>query len=173
VVVAPKALAQIEELAQTHKVQWFRRPYRSSDLASAYLVIAATDDPKLQKRVAKEARARRIWVNVVDVTPLCDFLAPAIVSRGDLLIAISTGGASPALARFVRQKLEAIIGPEYGDFVELLRRYRPKILKLPQAKRQGIWEAIITQPFLDRLKGEGIQSAEDRLKEMIYGTASL
>jgi len=78
-------------------------------------------------------------VNVVDVTPLCDFIAPAILSQGELQIAISTGGASPALAKFVRQKLETEIGPEYGDLVQLLKRYRPRLLKLPKAKERKLF----------------------------------
>jgi len=172
-IVAPEALAEIQDLAQTHKVEWVRRPYQSPDMESVDLVIAATDDPVLQKRVAAEARERRIWVNVVDVTPLCDFIAPAIVSQGDLQIAISTGGASPALAKHVRQKLAAVIGPEYGDLVRLLQRYRPDILKLPKDKRQSVWDAVVTQPFLDQLKRDGMKSAEDRLKELLYGKSRI
>src|SRR5205807_2283227 len=114
-------------------------------------VIAATDDADLQRRVAEESRARHIWVNVVDVTPLCDFIAPSIVARGDVQIAVSTGGASPALAKFIREKLEPLFGNEYAEVADLLQRFRPEILKLPKERRQTVWEAIINQDFLESI----------------------
>lgn len=169
IVIAPEAVTPIQVSARTGALKWEQRPYKTSDLKQARLVIAATDDPKLQKKVAADARARGIWVNVVDVTPLCDFIAPAIISQGDLQIAISTGGASPALARFLREKLEPLFGPEYGLLIEVLQRWRPEILKLPKPRRQAVWEAIINQNFLDRLKKEGLQTAETRLKELVHG----
>src|SRR5438034_225441 len=89
-VVAPEALAAIQELAQANRLQWISRPYRPTDLEKVQLVIVATDDPELQKKVAVEARARHIWVNVVDVTALCTFISPAVIGRGDIQIAIST-----------------------------------------------------------------------------------
>ncbi len=167
-VVAPDAVPEIAELARERRVEWLRRTYQSTDLEEASLVIAATDDPELQKRVAAEARARQIWVNVVDVTPLCDFIAPAIVSRGDVQIAISTGGASPALARFLREKVEPLLGPEVGVLAEVLQRYRPRILKLSKARREGVWEAIINEEFLGRLKREGVSAAEARIQELLH-----
>ncbi len=172
-IVAPEALDEIQELARAHKLEWNRRPYRSSDLEDATLVIAATDDPELQQRVAAEARARRIWVNVVDVTPLCDFIAPAIVARGDVQIAVSTGGASPALAKFIREKLEPLFGSEYAELTELLQRLRPEILKLPKERRQAVWEAIINQEFIDSVKKNGIAKAEARLEDLIHGKSAV
>lgn len=172
-VVSPQAVPEIEEAARANKLEWLRRPYASADLKDVSLVIAATDDPELQKRVAAEARARRIWVNVVDVTPLCDFIAPAIVSRGDLQIAVSTGGASPALAKFIREKLEPLFGPEYAVLVEVLQRYRPEILKLPKMRRQAVWEAIINEDFLNLLKRDGTAAAETRIKEIIHGKSAV
>jgi precorrin-2 dehydrogenase/sirohydrochlorin ferrochelatase len=172
-VVAPEALHEIEALANEGKLNWARRPYQSTDLEGAALVIAATDDPELQKRVAAEARARGIWVNVVDVTPLCDFIAPAIIARGDLQIAISTGGASPALARFIREKLEPQFGPEYAALTDALQRHRPDILKLPKPRRQAIWEAIINEEFLNRLKREGAAAIEARIQDLLHGKSAV
>jgi precorrin-2 dehydrogenase/sirohydrochlorin ferrochelatase len=167
-VVAPEAHPEIEALARARKLELKRLTYSTAELEGAVLVIAATDDPELQKRVAAEARERHIWVNVVDVTPLCDFIAPAIVSRGDVQIAISTGGASPALARFIREKLEPLFGPEYAVVGEVLQRFRPEILKLPKGRRQAIWEAIINEDFLQQVKTEGAPKAEARIKELIH-----
>ncbi|OGR90440.1 MAG: hypothetical protein A2992_01855 [Elusimicrobia bacterium RIFCSPLOWO2_01_FULL_59_12] len=138
-------------------------------MEQAVLVIAATDDLDLQKRVASDARERGIWVNVADVTPLCDFISPAVMSRGDVQIAVSTGGSSPALAKFIREKLEPLFGSEYGQLADILQRYRSDILKLPRESRQKVWKAIINQDFLDRLKEEGVQTAEARLRDLIHG----
>jgi siroheme synthase-like protein len=170
--VSPEALPEIEQLAVQGRITWSRRGYQREDLDGASLVIAATDDPELQKRVASEARARRIWVNVVDVPPLCDFIAPAIVSRGEIQIAISTGGAAPALAKFLRQKLEPILGPEYAEFVEIVRRHRPEILKLKKEKRMSLWECIVSEPFFEQIRREGPEKAEARLKEWIHAASA-
>jgi precorrin-2 dehydrogenase / sirohydrochlorin ferrochelatase len=172
-VVSPDALPEIEALAREGKLEWRRRLYQSSDMDETRLVIAATDDQELQPRIAAEARARGVWVNVVDVPPLCDFIAPAIVNKGEIQIAISTGGASPAMAKFIRQKLETYLGEEYQQLVALIQRYRPDILKLSKDRRQTVWEYIISQRFLDQIKQEGSQSAEARLKEWIHGKSAV
>jgi len=142
-VVALEALPEIQRLARDGKMKWSPRRYRTADLKGASLVIAATDDPFLQKKIAREARARGIWVNIVDVPPLCDFIAPAVVSQGDIQIAISTGGAAPALAKFLRKKLEGLIDMEYADFVKTAQKMRPAILKLPKEKRMAVWKKLI------------------------------
>ena len=113
-VVAPEALPDIEHLAKENRLRWDRRAYASSDLEGKSLVIAATDDKELQKRIAAEARARGIWVNIVDVPPLCDFIAPAIVDQGrnPKFATFRPAGAAPALAKFIRRKIEPVIGPE-------------------------------------------------------------
>ncbi len=166
-VVSPEALPAIADLAAQGTVAWSKRGYETADLEGSSLVIAATNDPALQKRIASEARARKIWVNIVDVPPYCDFIAPAIVNRGDLQIAISTGGAAPALAKFLRQKLEASLGPEYGEFVTIVDKWRPEILKMPKPQRQSLWECIVSQAFLDQIKEQGALRAEAALKEWI------
>lgn len=172
-VVAPEALPEIEALARKRQITWHPRSYESSDLEGVILAIAATDDKTLQERIATEARARQIWVNVADQTRLCDFIAPSLVSRGDLQIAISTGGAAPALSKFIRQKLEPLIGPEYGDFVRLVEQYRPEILKLPKPRRDSLWRSLVSQDFLDQIKAQGAERAEKHLKEWIYGNVAL
>ncbi len=169
-VVAPEAHPEIQVLARDGKIEWSARSYETIDLDSAGLVIAATDDPNLQKKIAEEARARGIWVNVVDVPPLCDFIAPAIVSRGDVQIAISTGGAAPALAKYLRKKLEPLIGPEYEEFVSAVEKLRPDILKMPKEKRLSFWECVVSDAFFEEIRREGIQKAEARMKEWIAGT---
>jgi len=168
-VVSPEALPDIEQLAKENRLRWDRRSYASSDLEGKSLVIAATDNQELQKRIASEARARGIWVNIVDVPPLCDFIAPAVVNQGDIQIAISTGGAAPALAKFIRRKIEPVIGPEYAQLVQMVQGLRPDILKMPKPRRTMLWESIVSQSFLDQIRTEGPRKAEAHLKEWIYG----
>jgi precorrin-2 dehydrogenase / sirohydrochlorin ferrochelatase len=168
-VVSPEALPEIVRLARDGKIKWSKRLYRSSDLKDVRLVIAATDDPQLQKRISKQARAKGIWTNVVDVPPLCDFIAPAIVKRGDIQIAISTGGAAPALAKYLRKKLEGILGPELEDFVDMVKKIRPRILRLPKAERMALWERLVNDSFLMNIRRHGIAQARKQLARWTRG----
>ena len=162
-VVSPDALPEIAAFAESGQVRWSRRGYETADLDGMKLVIAATDDTVLQKRIAAESRERGILVNIVDVPPLCDFIAPAIVSRGDVQIAISTGGAAPALAKFLRQKLEGVLGPEVAEFVRIAQEIRPRIMALPKEKRLGLWGCLASDGFLETIK----RDAKAKIKEWI------
>jgi len=168
-VVSPKAVPEIRRLARDGRIEWSARRYRSADVKGARLVIAATDDPDLQKRAAADARRAGIWVNVVDVPPLCDFIAPAVVNRGDIQIAISTGGAAPSLAKHLRKRFESLIGPEVADLAAAIKRWRPEILKLPKQKRASFWECVVSDAFMNDIKREGITKAEARMKAWIHG----
>jgi len=126
-VVAPRATPQIKKWQEQKKLYWHRRKFRPSDLEAALLVVAATDSPKLHKQIFREARAREVLCNVVDVPPLCDFYYPAVVRRGNLQIAISTGGSSPSLAKRLREELETAFGPEYEAWLRILSRKRQRI----------------------------------------------
>src|SRR5271163_4336477 len=103
------------------------RDYQRGDIVGCVLAYAATDDPKLHREIAAEARALGIPLNVVDVPELCTFIAPAIVKRGALQIAISTAGASPAFAARLRRELEDQFGPEYALTLEVLRAARQRL----------------------------------------------
>jgi len=120
-VVAPQAVAELQELP----VEWLRRAYRSADLESRFLVIAATSTAPLNRRIHADAEARSILCNVVDVPELCSFILPAVHRQGPIAVAVSTGGASPALAQRIRAEIAARIGPEYADLAQRLRILRP------------------------------------------------
>jgi precorrin-2 dehydrogenase/sirohydrochlorin ferrochelatase len=149
-VVAPRGTPQIKKWHQQKKLRWRRREFRPSDLEGALLVVAATDSPKLHEQIFREARARAVLCNVVDVPPLCDFYYPAVVRRGDLQIAISTGGSSPSLAKRLREEMESAFGPEYEAWLRVLARKRQKILgkgmsiseRMDQLKKQASAEAF-------------------------------
>lgn len=159
----------VRRLAKEGRIRWERRHFRNSDLARKALVIVATDDPMLNERISTLARKRKIWVNVVDAPSLCDFIAPAIVRRGDLTLAISTGGASPALAKYTRQRLEKIIGPEYVHLAALLKRYRPQLKALDRRRKEAVLKQIMRPSFLSVIKTQGIGAAKSAFKELFNG----
>jgi precorrin-2 dehydrogenase / sirohydrochlorin ferrochelatase len=127
-VVSPELNEALSSLLRDGAIQWRNRPYREGDLAGAFLVIAATDDPAVQERVHAEAEARNILLNVADVPKWCNFILPATARRGDLSISVSTAGKSPALASAMRQALELQFGPEYGVLVNILGSLRDSVL---------------------------------------------
>jgi precorrin-2 dehydrogenase/sirohydrochlorin ferrochelatase len=115
------------------------------------------EDPGEREHLAAEARARGVLVNVIDDVPGCDFAAPALVRRGDLVVAIGTGGASPALARKLRQELEQRFGPHWAELVELLRDVRSRVLPLlpDVAERSRRWRAALDLEEAERAVREG------------------
>jgi siroheme synthase-like protein len=122
--ISPKPPPELMTLVKNANITLLTREYRDGDMASSMLVFAATDDAALDERISGEAARRGIPVNVADSPLLCSFIVPAVVKRGELQIAISTGGASPALSRHFREELENRYGPEYGQMVEVLRAAR-------------------------------------------------
>jgi precorrin-2 dehydrogenase/sirohydrochlorin ferrochelatase len=124
-VVAPRGIDAIEELARDGTIRWHKRAYESGDLNEALLVIAATSDTKLNTRVYGDAEARSMLVNVVDVPQLCNFILPAITRTGPLAIAVSTAGASPALAKRMKREIAEQFGPHHARLAEILNELRP------------------------------------------------
>jgi len=123
-VVSPEAIDEIQALALAGKIEWCQRGYSSGDLHGIFLAIAATDNSLVQRQISGEAATLPVLLNSADDPASCDFQVPSSVRRKDLLITISTGGASPALARQIRKKLEQEFGWEYGVLVTLLARLR-------------------------------------------------
>ncbi len=123
-VVSPALTPGLDHLAATRAIEHRARRWQSGDLDDCVLAFAATDDPQLHRAIAAEARSLKIPINVADEPDLCDFIAPSVVRRGELQIAISTSGASPALAARIRRDLEAILGPEYEAVAQILRAAR-------------------------------------------------
>jgi precorrin-2 dehydrogenase/sirohydrochlorin ferrochelatase len=123
-VVAPDAHPALQQLALEGSIRWERRLYADGDLEGALIVIAATDDTDINIRVFDDAERRAMLVNVVDVPPLCNFILPAIVRTGPLAIAISTAGASPALAKRMKREISELFGEPYAMLAVLLNEAR-------------------------------------------------
>lgn len=132
-VVSRELAPTLAELADRGEIQYLKGDFTPEHLKGMALVVGATDDPEVNSLVSRAAQAAGILVNIVDQPELCTFIVPARVSRGELTIAVSTGGASPALARRVREDLEEHFGPEYGPYLELLKAVRERLL----SRRRG------------------------------------
>ena len=124
VLVAPDAVPELVELADEGSIEWIRREYRPGDVEATFIAIAATDDTDVNIRVYEDAERRAMLVNVVDVPPLCNFILPAIVRTGPLAIAISTAGASPALAKRIKREIAEVYGEPYARLAVLLNEAR-------------------------------------------------
>jgi len=126
-VLAIEFVDQLVEMGARREVRLLRRVFDEADLDGVSLVIDTSGDDPQGARVAEAARRRKILVNVLDRVPLCDFIAPAMVRRGPLQVAVSTGGRSPFMASHIRALLEATIGPEHGELVELVGALRDRL----------------------------------------------
>src|SRR6478672_8672007 len=124
VLIAPEAEPELQKLAQEGSIEWLRREYEPGDLEATFMVIAATNDTDVNIAVYNDAERRAMLVNVVDVPPLCNFILPAIVRTGPLAIAISTAGASPALAKRMKREVQELFGDRYARLALLLNEVR-------------------------------------------------
>ncbi|MDF1820908.1 MAG: siroheme synthase CysG [Alcanivoracaceae bacterium] len=168
-VVAPQVNAELQTLVADSGGECCCREYRSSDLDGVVLAIGATDDNATNEQLHHDAVSRQIPVNVVDNPPLCTFIFPAIVDRSPLLISISSGGASPVLARWVRSRIETLLPARLGEVAALMGRYRKQLAeKLPEfGARRTFWEGLLEGTFMERvLAGRGEQ-AEAQLADAV------
>ena len=155
--VAPTAVAELEQYAREGSIAWERREYRPADLEGVFLAIAATDDTDVNIAVYEQAERRAMLVNVVDVPPLCNFILPAIVRTGPLAIAISTAGASPALAKRLKHEIADQFGEPYARLAVILNDSRG-------------WAKATLPTYRDRKEFfEGIVNGEPDPVELIRG----
>ncbi len=170
-VVALTASERIESLAAEGKLEWIGELYRPDHLDGSRLVFAATDDPQLNARIAADARSRDALTNVAEPPEAGDFMVPATLKRGDIVLAISTGGTSPALAKKLRQQLEDVIGEEYGDLARLLGELRPLAEQQIKAqnKRQQFYEDVLNSTVLDLLRAGKHDEARHRCEKLLAG----
>lgn len=156
-VLAESPATRLDELEARDGVRVERRAWRRGDLDGAFLAIAAAPNGEERDAIARAARERHVLVNLVDDTPNCDWAMPASVRRGDLLLTVGTGGASPALARKVRESLEAEYGPEWAEVLRILREVREETLaRIPSfGARAQRWRAALDPAEAARLVREG------------------
>lgn len=167
-VVAPEASDSIRELGRAAAVGLTLRPYASADLEDRFLVIVATGDRAVAEAVHRDAEARSMLINVADVPDLCNFILPAVTRRGPVAVAVSTAGASPALAQRIRREASEHLERPYGDLAEILRALRPwaKRALSSYEDRRAFFDSIVDgDPDPVELLAQGGRADVDRLIE--------
>ncbi len=170
VVISPVPNDGLRRLADEGALRVIVREYHPGDLTGVRLVIAATDNDRVNAQVAEEAKGLGILVNVVDSAELSDFILPSLVQRGDLTIAISTGGRSPALARKLRMVLEQELGREYGDLALLLGEVRGELRRMGKKVEGDTWQEYLDlELLLHRLKQGEFEVVKRELVSSLMG----
>jgi precorrin-2 dehydrogenase / sirohydrochlorin ferrochelatase len=138
---------ELHESFAALEVEWVSRRYSRRDLRSAFLVVAATTNRATNERVHRDAEARGMLCNVADVPELCNFILPAVHREGPIAVAVSTGGASPALAKRIRNDVAAIVGPEHAELAEELEKLRPEVKQrlLTYEERRDYFDALVAE----------------------------
>ena len=167
-VISPRLNPELSLLAASHQISHWPRPFQSGDLAGWQLVFAATDDPVTNAQVAGEGRALGILVNAAEDPEQGNLILPAVLQRGPLSIAISTGGDSPVLARKIRQELAQIYGPEYGPYIELLGRERVRAMQhiADGQLRKDYFHRLTEAGLLELIEGSRWPEAEERIAKI-------
>jgi len=149
-VISPDHTPHLHDLVERKQITYLAREYQFGDLTDAFLVICATDQAEINHKVWQEATANHQLVNVVDDTPRCSFIAPSILRKGDLTIAISTSGKAPALAVRLKERLQHEIGPEYERFLELAGELREALAQHVHdfETRKALWYQIVDSEIL-------------------------
>ena len=161
-VVSPTLTPALATLARARAIAHHARVYEDGDLAGAALACVATGDRAVNAAVAAEGRRRGVWVNAADDPAHCDFILPSVLRRGALAVAVSTGGASPALARVVREELEGHLGEEYATLVDVARAVRRTLRTSHRSPEAGRWSQALRDPAVRRLVAAGRPTAARR-----------
>ncbi len=168
-IVAPDLSATSQKLVDTQQVHWLEAKFDASQLSQERLVIAATDDANVNEAVYEAAKARNILVNVADSPDHCDFILASILDRSPIVVAVSSGGDSPVLARNLRARLETLIPPSYSKLGNLVGRYRDKVKQKFEnvSQRRRFWESVLEGPVADHMMAGREELAEKTLLEKL------
>ena len=174
-VVSPSLTERLAARAASGEIEHVARRYRRGDLRGAALAIAATDDDALHARIAADAERAGVLLNVVDRPQWCTFISPAVLTRGDLTVAVSTAGGSPALAARVRDHIGQLLGPEYGRAVDILARLRRHLRarELSAAQRRRILRGLVDSDLLECLRAPDAAAVDRLLARHAGGNVSL
>ena len=169
-VISTEIIPELQKMVISGDVSFLQRAYQDGDLEGAYLAIAATDDLSVNHAVWTEANQRGCLVNVVDDPEHSTFILPAILKRGEMSVAVSTGGGSPALARRLRERLEDIIGTEYSTLTEILAELRPEIKSSfsPGKARLQAALRVVDSNILHIIQNQGRDAALSYAREQLH-----
>ncbi|MEE8443301.1 MAG: bifunctional precorrin-2 dehydrogenase/sirohydrochlorin ferrochelatase [Dehalococcoidia bacterium] len=162
-VISPQLSTVLGELAGQGTIIWEAREYKVGDLQGAFLAIAATDNPDAQKAVAKEAELTGVLLNVIDAADMCTFISPAVVRRGEVTFAISTGGLSPALARKLRTEMQESSFLLWADLAEMVSEVRLSLFKRGVRPDPDHWQECLDKELLELFHSGQQAEAKERL----------
>ena len=170
-VVSPEITEQLRNHAQSRRITLLQRVFASADIDGMSLVISATDDPETQTHVASVAASKNVFVNTVDKPELCSFIVPAILRRGDITIAISTAGKSPALAAELRVRLGRVLTEDFARTATVLGTVRHEVHEqfTDSDERKRVFDSIINSGIVEWIGGYDDEAALERVRNMIKG----
>jgi len=168
-VVSPDVSGPLLELAENGSIIWKKRSYQTSDIDNMFLVIGATDHETLNRQIHADAERLDKLCNIADRPEACNFILPSIVNRGDLIIAISTSGKSPAFAKKLRKDIEKKFGNEYADFLKLMGEIRKKLLsqKHEPETHKHLFEQLINRGLVEMVRDRKIEEIDALLLEVL------
>jgi len=168
-VVSPELISRLKELNSKGKIKFFKGEFKEKYLKDMFLVIGATDNSEVNLKIYKAASKKNILVNIVDSPEICNFIVPSIVERGDLIIAISTGGKSPALSKKLRKELEYRYGFEYSKFLNTMGSLRKKISSKirDKKKREEIYNKLVDSDIIKLIRDGDDETVKSRVNEII------
>jgi len=168
-VIALAICPNLKTLSEDGAIKYEQREYQDKDLDGCSLVYAATDNPEVNRRVSDSAKSRLLPVNVVDQPELCSFITPSIVDRSPVVVAVSTGGASPVLARLIRSRLESVIPAGYGRLADLASRFRDRVKqRFSNPKdRQMFWENVLRSGVAERVFSGHTEEADVAMEKAL------
>ncbi len=160
-IVSPAISTLLEKYKRKGALTHLERNYRTEDIKSAFLAVVATDSAPINRKVASDAGAHRVLLNVVDNPSLCNFIMPSVLRRGPLTIAVSSGGASPTMARSIRKRLEGLYGSDFSRYLKFLGVVRSRVMEATQdkKKRGSLLKALASDDIMEILFKRGFHAA--------------
>ena len=166
-VIAPEAADEVVAWADQGRLALIQRPFEPADLDGAWLAVAATDDPSVNAMVFEAGEARHIWVNAADDPDRCSFTLMSVVRRADLVVAIGTGGRSPALAAWLKRRMADELGPEYATLIDLLAEAREETRSGGRSSEEADWQRALDAGLLDLVRDGRMTEAKEILRSCL------
>ena len=160
-VISPKIVPALKNRVKNNSIHWIQDNYKKEYLAEMVLVFGATDVPEVNRQISLDAQSLGLPVNIADEPENCTFILPAICKKGDIQIAVNTGGSAPGIAAKIRNSIDGHIGNEYTVLVSLLKELRSRIKRIPQKARDRFWQRI------KQMDIDSFQNNTDELTETV------
>lgn len=168
-ILSPEVIEPMEELIKKHNLVFIKRKYQGKDIENFKLVFAATGDPEADKLIKEDCDEANVLVNVADVPELCNFIMPATVKRGDLTLAIGSGGKAPFYVKEIRKRLQSEFPKQYEVTIQLAGEFREHIMRrkdLSQKARNELFDMFNSENWIEIIKTEGLEKARTKIKDI-------